>query len=237
MTGQPFPGNVIPQNRFDPMGQALLLLAPLPNNVRDQTNNAYNNSNTALDLTPRHTRTNFITRVDAVLGSNTRLSARALFDRDDAIAPNNIAPGVGEINNNFPGNLINGTMTKVLSPSMVNETILGYSWNHWGHRVGKGAENASNYTQWWQENVVNPLTGADGPVPAAHRSVRRVRRAGPEGHQQRRVAVSARAALHGRDRSNLLLMTPSGSSGPLPKWNRNERVTLKNDTVLHAGPP
>ena len=139
MTGQPFPGNVIPSNRFDPMGRALLLLAPLPNNVRDQTTNAYNNSNFAQDLTPEHTRTNFITRVDAVLGSNTRLSGRALFDRDNAIAPNNIAPGVGEINNNFPGNLINGTMTKVLSPSMVNETIVGYSWNHWGHRVGTGA--------------------------------------------------------------------------------------------------
>ena len=64
LTGQPFPGNVIPQNRFDPMGQALLLLAPLPNNVRDQTTNAYNNSNMAQDLTPQHTRTNFITRVD-----------------------------------------------------------------------------------------------------------------------------------------------------------------------------
>ena len=97
-----------------------------------------------------------------MLGANTRLSARALFDRDDAIAPNNIAPGVGEINNNFPGNLINGTMTKVLSPSMVNETIVGYSWNHWGHRVGTGAENASNYTQYWQENVVNPLTNQRG---------------------------------------------------------------------------
>ena len=112
------------------MGQALLMLAPLPNDVRDQTNNAYHNSNYAEDLTPQHTRTNFITRVDMVLGANTRLSARALFDRDNAIAPNNIAPGVGEINNIFPGNLVNGTMTKVLSPSMVNETIVGFSFNH-----------------------------------------------------------------------------------------------------------
>ena len=44
---------MIPSNRFDPMGRALLLLAPLPNNVRDQTTNAYNNSNFAQDLTPR----------------------------------------------------------------------------------------------------------------------------------------------------------------------------------------
>src|SRR5688572_8521326 len=58
LTLQPFTGNVIPANRFDPMGRALLLLAPLPNNVRDQTTNAYNNSNWARDLTPVHTRTN-----------------------------------------------------------------------------------------------------------------------------------------------------------------------------------
>ena len=198
LTGQQFPGNVIPSNRINPMGQALLMLSPLPNGQRDSTTNAYNNSNDAQDLQPRHTRSNFITRVDAVFGSNTRASVRALFDRDDAISPNNIAPGIGEINNNFPGNLINGTMTKVLSPSMVNETIIGYSWNHWGHRVGTGAENSSNYTQWWQPNVTNPLTGQTGPVPAAPRSVWRVWRARPEEREQGRVAVSARAALHGR---------------------------------------
>ena len=177
------------------MGQALLLLAPLPNGVRDQTTNAYNNSNFAKDLTPLHTRTNFITRVDAVLGANTRLSARALFDRDDAIAPNNIAPGVGEINNNFPGNLINGTMTKVLSPSMVNETILGYSWNHWGHRVGKGASDPANYTQWWQPNVVNPLTGQTGLFPPRIEAFGEFGEPVQKDTQQGRMAVSAASWL------------------------------------------
>ena len=198
LTGQPFDGNKIPPDRFDPMGRALLLLAPLPNNVRDQTTNAYNNSNMALDLTPQHTRTNFITRVDAVLGSNTRLSGRALFDRDNAIGPNNIAPGVGEINNNFPGNLINGTMTKVISPSMVNETIVGYSWNHWGHRVGTGAADPVQLHAVVAGKRRQPDHQRARPLPAADRGVWRVRRARPEGHEQGRVAVSARAALHGR---------------------------------------
>ncbi len=235
LTLQPFEGNVIPANRFDPMGRALLLLAPLPNNVRDQTSDAYNNSNFAKDLTPVHTRTNFITRVDAVLGANTRLSARALFDRDDAIAPNNIAPGVGEINNNFPGNLINGTMTKVLSPSMVNETIVGYSWNHWGHRVGKGASNASNYTQYWQENVVNPLTEQTGLFPP------RIEAFGEYGEPVQKDTNKdewpylPELRYTGGDRTNLLLYRPSGSSGPLPKWNRNERVTMKNDLSYTRG--
>jgi hypothetical protein len=234
-TGQPFPGNVIPASRFDPMGQALLLLAPLPNNVRDQANNAYHNSNTALDLTPRHTRTNFIVRTDAVLGQNTRLSGRALFDRDNAIAPNNIAPGVGEINNNFPGNLITGTMTRVLSPSMVNETIVGISWNHWGHRVGTGKSDPLNYTQWWQPNVVNPVTGQTGLFPP------RIEPFGEYGEPVQKDVNKdewpylPRLDYRGGDRTSLLFMTPSGSSGPLPKWNRNIRQTVQNDLSWTRG--
>ncbi len=121
-----------------------------------------------------------------------------LFDRDDAITPNNIAPGIGEINNVFPGNLVTGTMTKVLSPSMVNETIVGYSLNHWGHRVGKGAENADELHAVVAAERRQPAHRRNGPLPAAPRSVWRVRRTRAEEHEQGRVAVSARAALHGR---------------------------------------
>ena len=36
LTGQPFPGNIIPQNRIHPMGQQMLNLLPLPNGVINQ---------------------------------------------------------------------------------------------------------------------------------------------------------------------------------------------------------
>jgi Carboxypeptidase regulatory-like domain len=39
LTGQPFPGNVIPQNRIDPRGQALMNLLPAPNVAGDPTHN------------------------------------------------------------------------------------------------------------------------------------------------------------------------------------------------------
>ena len=39
----------------------------------------------------------------------------------------------------------------------------------------------------------------------------------------------------GGDRTNLLLMRPYGSSNPLPKWNRNLRLTLQNDLSLTRG--
>ncbi|HZL95920.1 MAG TPA: TonB-dependent receptor, partial [Vicinamibacterales bacterium] len=142
---------------------------------------------------------------------------------------------VGEINNNFPGNLINGTMTKVISPSMVNETIVGYSWNHWGHRVGTGAFNSSDYTRWWQPNVVNPVTNEVGLFPP------RIEPFGEYGEPVQKDTNKdewpylPELRYTGGDRTNLLLMRPAGSSGPLPKWNRNERVTLKNDLSYTRG--
>jgi hypothetical protein len=236
LTGVPFAGNVIPANRFHPVGRAMLLLAPLPNNVRDRTANAYHNSNDTQDLRPLHTRTNFVGRVDAVLGANTRLSGRALFDRDNAISPNSVAPGIGEINNVFPGDLVTGTMTRVMGPSMVNETIVGYSFNHWGHRVGTGKEDPSNYTQWWQPNVTNPLTGQVGFF------VPRLEPFGPYDTNPRlkndnkdEYPYLPQMDYRGGDRSGMLLMRPAGSSGPLPKWNQNLRLSLQNDLSWTKG--
>src|SRR5690606_27095970 len=152
-----------------------------------------------------------------------------------AIAPNAIAPGVGLINNNFPGNLINGTMTQVLSPSMVNETIVGFSFNHWGHRVGKGKENAANYTQWWQPNVVNPLTNEVGLFPPRLEPFGDYGEPIQKNDNKDEWPYLPRMAYSGGDRGGLFTMTPSGSSGPLPKWNRNIRTTLRNDLSWTRG--
>ena len=236
LTGAPFQGNVIPQHRINPMGQALLMLAPLPNDVRDQTNNAYHNSNFAEDLTPQHTRTNFITRVDMVLGANTRLSARALFDRDNAIAPNSNAPGVGEINNIFPGNLVNGTMTKVLSPSMVNETIVGYSFNHYGFRVGTGTINDSDYTQWWQENVRNPVTNEIGLRPPRIEPFGEYGPPALTNYGKDEWPYLPQLSYSGGDRAGLYTLTPGGTTAPMPRWNRNLRVHASQRPLVDARP-
>jgi hypothetical protein len=236
LTQVPFEGNRIPDHRINPMGQALLMLAPMPNNIRDSTTNAYNNSNDAQDIRPLHTRTNFITRIDAVLGANTRLSGRALFDRDNSISPNSVAPGIQEINNVFPGDLVTGTMTHVLSPSMVNETIVGYSFNHWGHRVGTGKEDPSNYTQWWQPNVVNPLTGETGLFPPRLEAFGDYGEPKLKNDNKDEWPYLPQLDYRGGDLGNtLLLMRPAGSSGPLPKWNQNLRLTLQNDLSWTRG--
>ena len=142
-----FPGNVIPQNRINPVGQNVINLLNLPNNVRDRTTNAYNNSNDGRDTTPLHTRTNFVSRGDIVWSQNTRFSTRALFDRDDSITYNVVQPGEASSNNVFPGDLVTGSMTKVINPTIVNEVTVGYSHNHYGFRDGKGEVNQETYTQ------------------------------------------------------------------------------------------
>ncbi len=47
----------------------------------------------------------------------------------------------------FPGDLVTGSMTKVINPTIVNEVTVGYSHNHYGFRDGKGEVNQETYTQ------------------------------------------------------------------------------------------
>ena len=230
LTGQQFQGNKIDSSRFDPTGRAMLLLTPLPNNIRNGATDAYWNSNDARDTTPLHTRTNFVTRLDAVLTENVRLSGRMFFDRDNAITYNDVAPGIGEINNVFPGDLVTGSLSQVLSPTLVNEVTLGYSHNHWGFRIGKGSFDSEIYKQWWQENVTNPLTGEVGFRPP---------RLEPFGAYSTEPTLSSenkhewpyfpQMDYRGGNRGEMLLMRPAGSSGPLPRWNENYRFTIQDD--------
>src|SRR6185503_15655362 len=162
--GTAFPGNKIPANRINPMGQAMLWLLPLPNNTFSTVQADRFSSNDAQDTLPLHTRKNFVLRVDQVINQNLRASAKLLFDRDHSVTFNRVAPGIGSVNNLFPGDLITGAVSQVISPTTVNEVTLGFSHNHWGFIVGTkpGNLNASDYTAFYRQNVTNPLTGAVG---------------------------------------------------------------------------
>ena len=152
LTGQAFPGNIIPQNRIHPMGQQMLNLLPMPNGVINQQTGQQWTSNDGQDTQPIHKRRNFIMRIDAVLSQSQRFSFRSLLDRDDSITFNRVAPGVGSHNNVFPGDFVSGSHTKVLSSSMVNEMTAGFSHNHYGFRVGTGQLNMDDYTSYYRSN-------------------------------------------------------------------------------------
>jgi hypothetical protein len=231
LTGQPFPGNVIPQERINPLGSNILGLLNLPNNVRDRTSNAFHNSNDARDTTPLHTRTNLVSRGDVVWSADTRFSIRALFDRDDSIRYNVVQPGEGDENNVFPGNLVNGSMTKVISPTIVNEATFGYTYNHFGHRIGKGEIRQEDYTRYFRDqypwSAGLPRIEDFNPNPGPIRFSR---------HNKQEWPFMPDFLFSGGDRANLQPWRPfGGRSRVAATWNENFRYTFQNDLSWTRG--
>ncbi len=239
-TGQPFPGNIIPQDRISPMGQRMLNLLPMPNGILNQQAGQQWTSNDAQDVQPIHKRTNFVTRIDAVLSSSQRVSMRAMFDRDDHTRFNRVAPGIGSVNNMFPGDLVTATHTKVLSSSMVHEMTAGFSHNHWGFRVGTGSLEGDDYTSFYRSSI-----GLDPP---------RLQPFGQYGDPHLgRVQLDEYPYLPnmtygGGTRTNLATCAggynttqcpngyrPSGNDGPLPRRNENYRFTFQDDLSWTKG--
>ena len=227
-TGRPFPGNVIPRDRIHPMGQQMLNLLPAPNGTLNQQAGQQWTSNDGQDTTPIHKRKNFVMRLDAVLSTRTRFSVRALLDRDDSITFNRVAPGVGSHNNVFPGNLVSGSMTQILSTSMVNEITAGFSQNHYGFRVGTGALNMDDYTAYYRSSF--PF---DPP---------RLEPFGPYGDPQfsryntDEYPYMPDMLYAGGARSNLARWRPwGGNSRPGPTWNENYRYIVQDDLSWTKG--
>ncbi|MBI1872947.1 MAG: carboxypeptidase regulatory-like domain-containing protein [Acidobacteria bacterium] len=227
LTGQPFPGNVIPPERFHAMGVKMLNLLPLPNGILNRAVNQEWTSNDAQDVTPIHKRKNFVMRVDTVLGPSMRFSTRALFDRDDSITFNRVAPGIGSVNNMFPGDLLTAGFTHVLSDSMVNEATAGFSHNHWGFRVGTGSLNPADYTDMYRQNIGldPPRLEPYGPYGAPH--LGRI--------QTDEYPYLPDMLYSGGDRSGLGSYRPSGGNGPLPRRNENYRYTFQDDLSWTRG--
>ena len=151
---------------MSPLGQRMLNLLPPPNGVLNATAGQQWTSNDARDVTPLHVRKNTVIRIDTQLSDSQRFSIRTLFDRDDSTTFNRVAPGIGSVNNMFPGNLLTGTYTAVMSNTLVNEVIGGISQNHWGFRVGTGSLTFTDYTDFYRSSVgIDPPRLA--PVRAA----------------------------------------------------------------------
>jgi len=234
LTGQPFPGNIIPLDRINPMGQAILNLLPLPNGVLDQSPGNLWTSNDSRDVTPLHERKNLVTRVDTVLSDSMRFSVRALFDRDDSTTYNRVAPGIGSVNNMFPGNLLTGAFTKVMSNKMVNEVTVGWSQNHWGFKVGTSGINPEDYTSYYRSEVgVNPprleAYGAYGDPHLGRIQVDEYP------YLPDILFCTAANSTSCGDRSNLASYRPSGGNGPLPRQNENFRYTIQDDLSWNTG--
>jgi hypothetical protein len=140
-TGAPFPGNRIPSNRIDPTGLAMLNYFPLPNFTG--TGAQANVVNYFEAASASHPRRNDVLRFDIYLTSKLTGYFRYVNDHDDMISLYNGVQfttdkggvlgdkGISPIDHPNPGHGYSGTVTYSISPTTINETTVGESWNTW----------------------------------------------------------------------------------------------------------
>ena len=125
LTGQPFPGGVIPANRIDPYAAAILALVPLPN--QSGANNYFRQG----DLIDNSDR--ILGRLDYKLNQNDSVFARYIYSNRDRQIPGafgGVIDGTGTSgfgNQKIKTNALVMGWTHILSPSMVNE--FRFSWS------------------------------------------------------------------------------------------------------------
>jgi hypothetical protein len=125
LTGQPFPGNIVPANRIDPNGQAILNLMPLPNtsSPTQQFNYVYQ----SIINRPRDVE---ILRVDYAASNSTFFYARGILSHEK------FEGGIGFVGTsaNWPQypakyNLVGRgfvlNLTKTFGSAKVNELVFG----------------------------------------------------------------------------------------------------------------
>lgn len=127
-TRQPFPGNIIPANRIDPIARQLVSLYPMANLASDITRAP--SANYLVNLSDKLTQDYLTTRIDHSLGNNDRIFGRYSVVR----APQEIAnayenriadPRAGVRENKIHSFL--GSWMHNFSPTMLNEVRYGYS--------------------------------------------------------------------------------------------------------------
>lgn len=133
LTGAQFPGNVIPTNRIDTNGQALLRFLPTPNfDNRSISGGNYNYQNQVELEKPQRLQT---MKIDYNLTPSDIVSLTWTRQRDSQTG----TMGLATPNSNWPneyrtfqtiGNIISGRYHRIISPTMVNEFVFGYNWRN-----------------------------------------------------------------------------------------------------------
>ena len=135
----PFAGNIIPQNRINGWGQAMLNFFPLPNTFFPQGTPQYLQDNFQAAGSAPHPRRNDIVRLDANITSKLNGYLRWGHDYDDtkAIFQN----GVGFLKSQYGGDLTEdhpnpghgevGSVNYIFNPTLINQFTYGKTRNNW----------------------------------------------------------------------------------------------------------
>ncbi len=136
-TGSPFPGNIIPQNRINGWGQAMLNFFPLPNTFFPQGTAQYLQDNYQAAGSASHPRRNDIVRLDLNLTPKLSAYLRYGHDADDWIelfqSSQFLTGPTGSLTQDHPapGHGILGSATYVFSPTLINQFTYSKTLNHW----------------------------------------------------------------------------------------------------------
>ena len=146
----PFPANVIPQNRINGWGQAMLNFFPLPNTVFAQGTAQYLQDNFQAAGSASHPRRNDIVRLDLNLTSKLTAYARWGHDADDwteLFQSSQFLTGpTGSLTQDHPapGHGLLGSVTYVATPTLINQFTYSKTLNHWSwFEVDPAAVNRS----------------------------------------------------------------------------------------------
>lgn len=131
LTQQPFPDNIIPANRIDPNGQALLRFLPLPNFFDRAVSGGNYNYVSQVELEkPNRLQT---LKIDYNASSSDLIAVTWSRQEDKQTGTN----GLATPNANWPlenrtfvtrGNILSGRYQRIFSPTLINELVLGYNW-------------------------------------------------------------------------------------------------------------
>lgn len=123
----PFPGNRIPESRFDPVGRALLAFFPAPN-VADRGSGNNNFLTNRVTTNPVNTH---VTRVDHVFNERDRMYGRFLYNKSlTEVLPIFSQAGSDDGHRVGRGTYYNasGTWFHNLAPTTINELRFTYDW-------------------------------------------------------------------------------------------------------------
>ncbi len=131
-TGAPFPNNIIPSNRIDPTGQAIMALLPKPNGYVNPAPGQQFSSNFLAEGNPPYSRRNTMMRFDAALTNRINMYYTYGVDTDNEAYVFTNTPGTGTDNRFLPGYIHRVHLTDSINPTTVNEFSFGVGHDNYG---------------------------------------------------------------------------------------------------------
>ena len=151
-TGSPFPGNIIPSNRIDATGSAMLNLLPKPNGYVNPAPGQAFSSNFIASGTPPYNRRNTMLRFDAAITNKINMYYTYGQDVDNQYNEFTVTPGTGTTVRFLPGYIHRVHLTDSISPTTVNEFSFGVGHDNYGFY------HTTPDSEWFRSSSLNPPT-------------------------------------------------------------------------------